>query len=77
MDYSNVLQNEKIRGKELQLKKLADSRDAEKIKEMVDSAKLQKALDDGDTDALQKTVSSVLQTQEGARLLAQIEQMFK
>lgn len=77
MDYSNVLQNEKIRGKESQLKKLADSRDAEKIKGMVDTAKLQKALDDGDTDALQKTVSSVLQTQEGARLLAQIEQMFK
>lgn len=77
MDYSNILQNEKIRGKESELKKLADSRDAEKIKGMVDASKLQKALDEGDTAALQSTISSVLQTEEGARLLSQLEQMFK
>ena len=37
----------------------------------------QKALDEGDTAALQSTITSVLQTEEGARLLSQLEQMFK
>ena len=77
MDYSKLMENEKIRGRESELKKLADSKDAEKIKAMVDGRKLQKALDEGDTAALQSTITSVLQTEEGARLLSQLEQMFK
>lgn len=77
MDISKLMENEKVRGKESELKKLADSKDAEKIKTMVDGDKLQKALDEGDTAALQSTIASVLQTKEGARLLNQLEQMFK
>ena len=77
LDISKFAQNEKIRGKERELEKLANSSDGEKIKQMVDGAFLQKALDEGDTAALQSTLSKVLKTEEGARLLSQLEQMFK
>ena len=77
LDISKLASNEKIRGKEQELKKLADSKDGEKIKQMVDGDALQKALDEGDTAALQSTISNVLKTDEGARLLSQLEQLFK
>ena len=48
-----------------------------KIQQMVDGDALQKALDEGDTAALQSTISNVLKTEEGARLLSQLEQLFK
>ena len=77
LDISKLASNDKIRGKEQELKKLADSKDGEKIKQMVDGEALQKALDEGDTAALQSTISNVLKTEEGARLLSQLEQLFK
>ena len=77
MDISKLASNDKIRGKEQELKKLADSKEGEKIKQMVDGEALQKALDEGDTAALQSTISKVLKTDEGARLLSQLEQLFK
>lgn len=77
LDISKLASNDKIRGKEQELKKLADSKDGEKIKQMVDGDALQKALDEGDTAALQSTISNVLKTEEGARLLSQLEQLFK
>ena len=77
LDISKFASNEKIRGKEQELKKLADSKDGEKIKQMVDGDALQKALDEGDTAALQSTISQVLKTDEGARLLSRLEQLFK
>ena len=77
MDISKFTSNEKIRGKERELEKLANSSDGEKIKGLVDGKKLQKALDEGDTAALQSTISQVLKTEEGARLFSQLEQLFK
>ena len=77
LDISKFAQNEKIRGKERELEMLANSADGERVKQMVDGASLQKALDSGDTAALQSTISKVLKTEEGARLLSQLEQMFK
>jgi len=77
LDISKLASNDKIRGKEQELKKLADSKDGERIKQMVDGDALQKALDEGDTAALQSTISNVLKTEEGARLLSQLEQLFK
>ena len=46
MDISKFTSNEKIRGKERELEKLANSSDGERIKGMVDGKKLQKALDE-------------------------------
>ena len=77
MDISKFTSNEKIKGKERELEKLANSADGEKIKQMVDGDALQKALDAGDTAALQSTIAQVLKTDEGARLLTQLEQLFK
>ncbi|MBQ8831378.1 MAG: hypothetical protein IJ017_07240 [Oscillospiraceae bacterium] len=77
MDISKFASSDKIRGKERELTKLANSHDGEKIKQMVDGDALQKALDTGDTAALQSTISQVLKTDEGARLLSQLEQLFK
>ena len=77
LDISKFASNDKIRGKERELEKLANSKDGEKIKQMVDGDALQKALDTGDTAALQSTISQVLKTDEGARLLSQLEQLFK
>ena len=77
LDISKFADSEKIRGRERELKKLADSADGEKIKQMVDGAALQKALDRGDTAALQSTITQVLKTDEGARLMEQLQQLFK
>lgn len=77
MDISKLAGSEKIKGKEQELQKLAESADGEKIRSMVDGAMLQDAFDRGDTAALQSTVSKLLKTEEGARLFKQLEQMFK
>ena len=45
MDISKLAGSEKIKGKEQELKKLAESADSEKIKSMVDGEALQKAFD--------------------------------
>lgn len=77
MDISKFTDTGKLKGKEAELKKLAESADGQKIRAAVDGEKLKKAFDEGDTEAMQSVVKSVLQTQEGARLLKQLEQMFK
>ena len=77
LDISKFADSGKLKGKERELEKLANSSDGEKIKRMVDEKALQKALDTGDTAALQNTVAQVLKTEEGARLMEQLQQLFK
>ncbi len=58
------------------LKKLADSPDGRKIKNIVgDQKKVTDALAKGDTSALKDIVQSVLSTEEGARLAEQLKNM--
>ena len=77
MDISKFANTEKVRGKEDRIKKLAESADGEKIKSMVDGDRLKAAFEKGDTKTVQDTLKTVLATDEGARLLKQLEEMFK
>jgi hypothetical protein len=56
------------------LKKLADSPDGRKVKNIIgDQGKMTAALNKGDTAAIQDIVKSVLSTEEGVRLAEQIK----
>lgn len=60
------------------LKKLVNSPDARKVKNLIgDEGKMTAALVNGDTAALQDIVKSVLSTEEGARLAEQLKSMLK
>jgi len=70
---------DKLAGKEGDINQLLNSSDGRKIKSMVsrDAGALKKAVADGDTEKLQSTLSSILSTEEGARLAKQLKDMMK
>lgn len=67
-----------LSGKKEELSKLIDSADGQKIKSMLDGDNnVLTAVQQGDLDALKKTMASILKTEEGARIVNQIMDMMK
>lgn len=65
-------------GKNDALKNLAETQDAQKIKQMLGNGDtVKKAMASGDTAALESIVKNVLSTKEGARLAEELAKMFK
>ncbi len=65
-------------GKNDALKNLAETQDAQKIKQMLGNGDtVKKAMASGDTAALESIVKTVLSTKEGARLAEELAKMFK
>jgi len=62
-----------------ELKGVLDSQDAQKVKEMIDNSgtDLMGAVKKGNVDSLKDTLSTILKTEEGARLASQIMKMMK
>ncbi len=59
------------------LRDLAQSRDGQKVRSILEQhGSLEQAVTSGDTEAMRKALSSVLQTQEGQKLARQLGQMF-
>ena len=67
----------KISGKKKELEALADTRDGRKVKAMLQNEKLEEALSSGDTEKVKATISGVLQTESGARLMEQLRKMME
>ncbi len=70
--------NAALKGKENNLKNLAETQDAQKIRQMLSNGdSVKKAMARGDTAALENIVQNILSTQEGARLAEELVKMFK
>ena len=64
-------------GKGAELNALAQSADGEKLSAMLDGEKLQKAAQSGDAASLRAMLGTVLSTEEGRRLAANIKTLME
>ena len=65
----------KIAGKKGEIERLAASRDGERVKAQLQNRGFEEAVKSGDTEAMKNAISSVLKTEEGARLMRQLQNM--
>ena len=65
------------RGKTDKLKTLADSREVQKLGQMLDPAAVERAARSGDSQAIKSLLSSVLSTREGQKLAQSVQQLMK
>ncbi len=63
------------RGRADDIKKLAESEDGQKLRDMIDAEKIRQAAGSGDGKALQEMLSAVLSTEEGKRLAENVRKM--
>lgn len=69
--------NAALNGKSDELKKLTESADAQKVKQMLGGGDaVKKAMESGDSAALESIVKNVLSTKEGAKLASELAKMF-
>ena len=64
-------------GKSAELNALAQSQDGAKLSAMLDGEKLQKAAQSGDAASLRAMLGTVLSTEEGRRLAANIKKLME
>ena len=67
----------KINGSNGKFSKLASSSDGAKVKNMLDRNGFGKAVQSGDTAAMEKALSDIMRTEEGARMIRTISDMFR
>jgi hypothetical protein len=65
------------RGKTEEIKKLAASSDGMKISKMVDAKAVENAARSGDSEAIRRMLSAVLNTDEGKRLAENVRRMMQ
>ena len=65
------------RGKTDKLKALADSREVQKLGQMLDPAAVERAARSGDSQAIKNLLISVLSTREGQKLAQSVQQLMK
>ena len=75
--FSDVSRELEKRGKTNDIKRLAESRDGQKLGQMVDRNQLEKAAASGDSEAIKNILSSILSTEEGRRLAENVRRMME
>ena len=78
--HRNVSQAEQlVASKAEDLGRIVGSSDGQKVKAIMeqDAAKLKQAVQSGDMGTLKQTFDHLMQTQEGARLIGEIQKMMK
>lgn len=75
--FSDVSRELEKRGKTNDIKRLAESRDGQKLGQMVDRKQLEKAAASGDSEAIKNILSSILSTEEGRRLAENVRRMME
>ena len=75
--FSDVSRELEKRGKTNDIKRLAESRDGQKLGQMVDRKQLEKAAASGDSEAIKNIPSSILSTEEGRRLAENVRRMME
>ncbi|MBQ7435100.1 MAG: hypothetical protein IJV51_04785 [Oscillospiraceae bacterium] len=76
-NFENIRQELERSGKSAELNALAQSADGEKLSAMLDGEKLQRAAQNGDGEALRSMLGTVLSTEEGRRLAANIKKLME
>jgi len=68
---------QKISSKQSDIEKLANSAEGKKVSELVDKKSLVQAIEKGDASVMQNAIKNIMKTEEGARLVQQINEMMK
>ena len=76
-DLEKLAQELRRRGKTEGIRTLADSADGQRLGSMIDGKEAERALRTGDSAALQQLLRSVLGTDEGRRLAAQLQSLME
>ena len=76
-NFENIRQEVERSGKSAELSALAQSADGEKLSAMLDGEKLQRAAQTGDAASLRAMLGTVLSTEEGRRLAANIKKLME
>ena len=76
-NFENIRQELERSGKGTELNALARSADGAKLSAMLDGEKLQKAAQSGDAASLRAMLGTVLSTEEGRRLAANIKKLME
>ena len=72
-DLEKLAQELRRRGKTEGIRALADSADGQRLGSMIDGKEAERALRSGDSAALQQLLRNVLGTDEGRRLVTQLQ----
>ena len=64
-------------GKADKVRAIADSKDGQSLMQKLDTQKVERAVQSGDSDALRSILMDVLRTGEGQRLAKQLEQTMR
>lgn len=75
----NSAARRKISAKKGELEQLANSKDGQKVRQMLDGKEdaLKSAVENGDTATLKSALSNILKTDEGARLASRLSELMK
>jgi hypothetical protein len=76
-DLEKMAQELRRRGKTEGIRALADSADGRKLGSMIDGEAAQRALRSGDSAALQQLLRGVLGTDEGRRLVTELQSLME
>ncbi len=76
-DLEKMAQELRRRGKAEGIRALADSADGRKLGSMIDGEAAQRALRSGDSAALQQLLRGVLGTDEGRRLVTELQSLME
>ena len=77
-EYLNTEKGKKLMDKKDDIARIAGSADGQRVKSMLEkSGSLDKAINSGDTAAVQAAIKSILSTKEGARLAQQLKDLMK
>ena len=64
-------------GKEDQVRAIAQSKDGQKLLQRLDADRVERAVQQGDSEALRGILAEVLRTSEGRRIAKQLEETMK
>ena len=64
-------------GKEDQVRAIAQSKDGQKLMQRLDADRVERAVQQGDSEALRSILAEVLRTSEGRRIAKQLEETMK
>ncbi len=77
-EYLNTEKGKKLMGKKDDIARIADSPDGQRVKNMLEkNGGLDRAIESGDTAAVQAAIRNILNTKEGARLAQQLKDLMK
>lgn len=74
-DFMSSADGRRLAGKKGDIERLAFSSDGQRVKAMLQNNGIENALERGDMDAVKSTLSDVLKTSEGTRLMSALQNM--